>query len=111
MVRNEESKIEEREKTLYSRTTSQSEPVRSTFTPHNYDIKPGWKKKGGGDAFSEAITKTYVAPVEKKSTFFNRFLVGSIVFFVLAVLTFLYRRMQVLILYRQKMSIFLCKVL
>lgn len=82
-----ESKIDRRERDLYSRNVPQEkEPMRGGFTRPTYDVSEDWQSK---DAFTEALTEE-LTDTEKKSRFFKFFFFGSVGFFVLAILVFVY---------------------
>ncbi|MFO0718690.1 MAG: hypothetical protein U0522_01525 [Candidatus Paceibacterota bacterium] len=82
-----ESKIDRRERDLYSRNVPQEkEPVRGGFTKPNYDVSNDWQNK---DSFASALTQE-ITDTEKKSKFFKFFFIGSVGFFVVAVSFFIY---------------------
>ncbi len=84
---NDESKIDRRERDLYSRNIPQEkDPERGGFSKPVYDVSENWQS---GDSFSAALTKEYTVP-DQKNGFFKKFFIGSVVFFFVAVLVFLY---------------------
>ncbi len=86
-LNNSESKIDRRERDLYSRNVPQEkEPIRGDFTKPKYEISDNWQSQ---DSFSEAVNEEF-AETENKSKFFKTFFFGSVGFFVLAILTFVY---------------------
>jgi hypothetical protein len=87
VLNKDESKIDRRERDLYSRNVPQEkEPKRGDFTKPNYDPSDGWQ---AGDSFSTAIKEEF-DETENKSKFFKFFFIGSIGFFIITILTFFY---------------------
>ncbi len=86
----EEGNIDRAERDLYSRNAPpRTEPPRSTFTPHSYNVSNEPKQ----DPFSNAL-KRELEPEEhipkQPWGFFKKFFIGSIIFFSLAVILFVY---------------------
>lgn len=82
-----ESKIDRRERDLYSRNIPQEkQPERGGFTKPVYDVSENWQS---GSSFSDALTQEYTE-TEKKSKFFKIFFMGSIGFFAVAMIIFVY---------------------
>ncbi len=82
-----EDNIERRERELYSRNAPQTpEQKRGSFTTPDYNVPQDWKT---GDSLAKVLTEDY-GGLEKQGTFFKKFFIGSLIFFVLAIATFLY---------------------
>ncbi|MSR73211.1 hypothetical protein EXS61_01215 [Candidatus Parcubacteria bacterium] len=82
----DQGKIDRKERDLYSRTPHESEEKRGVFTKPVYDVSPSWR---AGDSLAETLAEEYVEP-KNRDGFFRKFFIGSIVFFCLAIITFVY---------------------
>lgn len=74
----EESKIDRLQRTLYSRNPGEIlKDRRSDVTPKDFDVKKDWGEKPNYDIPVENMIK-------RNNSFFNKFLLGSILFFALS---------------------------
>ncbi|TSC70501.1 MAG: Uncharacterized protein CEO12_336 [Parcubacteria group bacterium Gr01-1014_46] len=79
MVESEESSIERLKRTLYSRNENLvPKEKRTPVSPHESDVPTDW-----GDKPDFAISPDVV--MKKNNSFFNRFLLGSLVFFIISI--------------------------
>lgn len=82
----DQSKIDRRERDLYSRTPQKEEEKRGVFTKPVYEVSTSWR---AGDSLTETLAEEYIEP-KNRDGFFRKFFIGSIVFFCLAIITFVY---------------------
>ncbi len=82
----DQSKIDRKERDLYSRTPHKDEEKRGVFTKPVFEVSPRWRS---GDSLSETLAEEYVEP-KNRDGFFRKFFIGSIVFFCLAITVFVY---------------------
>ncbi len=83
---NDESKIDRRERDLYSRNAPQDTgPERGVFTKPEFDVQPQWQSP---DPFVDHSAEMTFEP--RKYGFFKKFFIGSVTLFAVALLTFIY---------------------